>query len=88
MLTNHRNDGSPSFPALTPRGLLRLGRELKSKRGMMSKERLKEEVKGIGIGIWSFYRVQRGERPSYETFSKICKWLEIAEEEFLECQNQ
>jgi len=51
-----------------------LGRKLADKRG---EHGVRETAREIGISHATLSRVERGYLPDLETFSKICKWLEI-----------
>lgn len=51
-----------------------LGRKLAEKRG---ERRIRETAKEIGISHATLSRVERGYLPDLDTFSKVCKWLEI-----------
>lgn len=43
-------------------------------------------AKEIGISHATLSRVERGYMPDLETFSKICKWLEVDPGEMLGCK--
>lgn len=51
-----------------------LGRKLAEKRGERG---IRETAKEIGISHATLSRVERGYLPDLDTFSKVCKWLEI-----------
>jgi transcriptional regulator with XRE-family HTH domain len=44
-------------------------------------------AKEIGISHGTLSRVERGYMPDLETFSKICKWLDIDAGEVLGCKS-
>ena len=51
-----------------------LGRKLAEKRGDRG---IRETAKEIGTSHATLSRVERGYLPDLDTFSKVCKWLEI-----------
>lgn len=51
-----------------------LGRKLEEKRGNRG---IREVANDIGISHSTLSRVERGYLPDLETFSKICKWLNV-----------
>lgn len=57
-----------------------LGRKLQAQRGERG---VRETAKEIGISHATLSRVERGYLPDLDTFSKICKWLEIDPAEVL-----
>ena len=59
------------MPKLT---LQTLGRKLIEKRGPVG---VRAAAKEIGISAATLSRVERGFLPDIETFSKICRWLNI-----------
>lgn len=62
------------------RTLQSLGRKLKEKRGDTG---IRVVATEIGISPATLSRVERGHLPDLETFSKICKWLNIDPAEIL-----
>lgn len=54
--------------------LEQLGIVVKNKRGNRG---LREIAKKMGISHTTLARVEAGKQPDLDTFSKICKWLEI-----------
>jgi transcriptional regulator with XRE-family HTH domain len=59
-----------------------LGRMLAARRGERG---VRAVAKEIGISHGTLSRVERGYMPDLETFSKICKWLDIDAGEVLGC---
>lgn len=59
------------MPTLT---MQTLGRRLAEKRGARG---VREAAKEIGISHATLSRVERGYLPDLDTFSKLCKWLEV-----------
>ncbi len=51
-----------------------LSLKLKQKRGNRG---VREVAKEIGIGHATLSRIEAGKQPDLDTFTKICKWLEI-----------
>ncbi|RJQ37893.1 XRE family transcriptional regulator [Candidatus Microgenomates bacterium] len=51
-----------------------LSLKLKHKRGNRG---IREVAKEIGISHATLSRIESGKQPDLETFTKICKWLEI-----------
>ncbi|MHB8562404.1 MAG: helix-turn-helix domain-containing protein [Acidiferrobacteraceae bacterium] len=51
-----------------------LGRKLSEKRGERG---VRETAREIGISHATLSRVERGYLPDLDTFSKICRWLDI-----------
>lgn len=60
-----------------------LGRILADRRGERG---IRAVAKEIGISHATLSRVERGYMPDLETFSKICKWLEVDPGEMLGCK--
>lgn len=58
-----------------------LGRKLADQRGARG---VREVAKEIGISHATLSRVERGFMPDLETFTKICKWLNVDPGEVLE----
>jgi len=57
-----------------------LGPLVKKKRG---DRKLRETSQNIGIGPATLMRIENGRSPDIETFSKICRWLNIEPGQFL-----
>ncbi len=51
-----------------------LSLKLKQKRGNRG---IREVANEIGIGHATLSRIESGKQPDLDTFTKICKWLEI-----------
>src|SRR5258708_1265898 len=51
-----------------------LGRKLVERRGNSG---IRQIAKEIGVSPATLSRVERGYLPDLETFSKICKWLQV-----------
>jgi DNA-binding Xre family transcriptional regulator len=54
--------------------LKNIGLKVKEKRGVTG---LRETAKAIGISLATLSRIENGKVPDLETFSKLCKWLEL-----------
>jgi len=61
--------------------LLRLGKLLQERRGDRGIRAIAEE---IGISAPTLSRVERGKLPDLLTFQKICAWLRVDPNEFLD----
>ncbi len=67
---------------LTLSSLAPLLREKRGNRGI-------REIAGeIGISSATLSRVENGKTPDLDTFSKICKWLQLDPSEILDCKVQ
>jgi transcriptional regulator with XRE-family HTH domain len=64
-----------------PMSLLRLSTLLKNRRG---DEGVRATATKIGISAATLSRVERGHVPDIETFRRICAWLEVDPNEFLD----
>jgi transcriptional regulator with XRE-family HTH domain len=65
------------------KSLTSIGPLIREKRGSRG---IREVAAEIGISYATLSRVENGKLPDLETFSKICKWLEIDPSEILGCQ--
>ena len=54
--------------------LKNIGRKIEEKRADMG---LREAAKIIGISPATLSRIENGKIPDLDTFSKLCKWLEL-----------
>lgn len=54
--------------------LKNIGRKIQEKRGSMG---LREAAKNIGISPATLSRIENGKVPDLDTFSKLCRWLDI-----------
>lgn len=59
-----------------------IGVGLKERRGERG---LREVAAEIGISAATLSRIEAGKQPDLETFSKLCKWLELDAGEVLGC---
>ena len=59
-----------------------IGVGLKERRGERG---LREVATEIGISAATLSRIEAGKQPDLETFSKLCKWLELDAGEVLGC---
>lgn len=64
-------------------GLTSIGRLLREKRGDRG---IREVASEIGVSSATLSRVENGKLPDLETFSKICKWLNVDPGELLGCK--
>lgn len=62
--------------------LERIGVELKERRGERG---LREVATEIGISTATLSRIEAGKQPDLETFSKLCKWLQLDASAILGC---
>lgn len=62
--------------------LEQLGFELKRRRGERG---LRDVAAEIGISSATLSRIEAGKQPDLETFSKLCKWLNLDAGEVLGC---
>ena len=51
-----------------------IGLKVKEKRGVTG---LRDTAKEIGISLATLSRIENGKVPDLDTFSKLCKWLDI-----------
>lgn len=58
---------------------------VREKRGVRG---IREVAAEIGISYATLSRVENGKVPDLETFSKICKWLELDPSEILGCSSK
>ena len=65
--------------------LTSIGPLVREKRGVRG---IREVAAEIGISYATLSRVENGKVPDLETFSKICKWLELDPSEILGCGNK
>ena len=65
--------------------LTRIGPVLRERRGVRG---IREVATEIGISYATLSRVENGKLPDLQTFSKICKWLELDPGEILGCKNK
>lgn len=54
--------------------LKNIGLKIKEKRGVAG---LRDTAKEIGISLATLSRIENGKVPDLETFSKLCKWLDL-----------
>lgn len=59
-----------------------MGSLLREKRGTRG---IREVANDIGVSSATLSRVENGKQPDLETFTKICKWLEVDPRELLGC---
>lgn len=64
-------------------GLSSIGPLVREKRGTRG---VREVAQEIGISSATLSRVENGRLPDLDTFSKICRWLEIDPGEVLGCK--
>ncbi len=57
---------------------------LKSKRSNKGLRTVAQEIGGVSAATLS--RIEQGKIPDVETFIKICKWMEVSTETFIEGQ--
>lgn len=60
----------------------KLSSMLKSRRGSRGLRVVAKEIGGVSASTLS--RVEQGNVPDVETFLKICKWLQVSTDEFME----
>ena len=65
--------------------LTSIGPLLRERRGVRG---IREVAAEIGISYATLSRVENGKLPDLQTFSKICKWLELDPGEILGCGNK
>lgn len=65
--------------------LTSIGPLVRERRGVRG---IREVAAEIGISYPTLSRVENGKMPDLETFSKICKWLELDPGEILGCGNK
>ena len=65
--------------------LTSIGPLVREKRGVRG---IREVAAEIGISYATLSRIENGKVPDLETFSKICKWLELDPSEILGCGNK
>ena len=61
----------------------RLGERLRKERGLRG---IREVAKELGVSPATLSRVERGNVPDIETFTKICRWLDVDPAEILELE--
>jgi transcriptional regulator with XRE-family HTH domain len=62
--------------------LTSIGPLVRDKRGARG---IREVAEEIGISYATLSRIENGKLPDLETFSKLCRWLEIDPSEILGC---
>jgi transcriptional regulator with XRE-family HTH domain len=65
--------------------LTSIGPLVREKRGTRG---IREVADDIGISYATLSRVENGKLPDLETFSKICRWLQIDPSEILGCSTK
>jgi transcriptional regulator with XRE-family HTH domain len=91
ILSNVVTDVNTIFSYVTRRcivaklSLTSIGPLVRGKRGVRG---IREVAADIGISYATLSRVENGKVPDLETFSKICKWLELDPSEILGCGNK
>lgn len=65
--------------------LSKVGPLLRERRGSMG---IREAAREIGISSATLSRVENGKLPDLESFSKICRWLNIDPGEVLNCRKE
>jgi transcriptional regulator with XRE-family HTH domain len=64
--------------------LSNIGTLVKDRRGSKG---IREVAKEVGISSATLSRIENGKLPDIDTFSKICKWLNIDPAEILGCKS-
>lgn len=66
-------------------GLTSIGPLVKERRGVRG---IREVSAEIGISYATLSRVENGKLPDLQTFSKLCRWLELDPGELLGCEGK
>ena len=70
---------------MSPMTIQTLGLKLLEQRG---ERRIREVAKEIGISHATLSRIERGFLPDLDTFSKVCRWLDVDPGEILRVRSR